>query len=97
MRQADQLADHLQRQRQGELPDQVGMVVSVAGVDEPVCDLLDPRLERPYPPGREGLGYQAAGPGVLGRVLVEQDPDLGMSFLQDLCDAGGGVCGVRIR
>jgi hypothetical protein len=75
LRQAQQLADHLDRQRVAELLAQVDDFAVPAGlldrVEQRLGDLLDTWLECGGAAGGEGLGDQPAQPLVLGAVRGE--------------------------
>jgi hypothetical protein len=73
---AEQLADHGERQREGEARDQVddGVAAAVQLVEQVVDDRLDPRAQRGDPRAAERGGGQRAQPGVVGRVDAEHVP-----------------------
>ena len=60
------------RQREGVGPDQIHRAGQVEGVEQPVRDPADLRGEVGDPARGEGLGDQAAQPGVVRRVDVQQ-------------------------
>jgi hypothetical protein len=76
---AEQLADHGERQREGEAGDQVddGLAVRFEVVQQPVGDRLDPWPEGGDPRPAERRGGQPAQPGVVGRVGAEHVPGEG--------------------
>lgn len=69
---AEQVADGVDGQGEGELVDQVGGAGGGEPVDEAVGQLLHPGRELGHPPGCERLADQSAQPGVVGRVDVQQ-------------------------
>ena len=98
-RDAEQFADHGERQREGEALDQVddGLAARLQVIQQPVDDRLDA-----WPQGRDprpaecGRG-QPAQPGVVGRVDAEHVPGEGRTG-QALRDhrAVTGECGVHV-
>ena len=74
---AQQLADHRERQRVGVSLDEVDGAIRaglVQFVEEVAGDRPDGRLERGDPGRREGPGHQPPQSGVVGRVDVEHVP-----------------------
>ncbi len=69
---AQQVADGVDGQREGELVDQVGGAGLREPVDEAVGQLLHPGGELGHPAGCERLADQSAQPGVVRRVDVQQ-------------------------
>ena len=65
---AEQMADHRDREREGERVDQVESVGVVDGRQQPIRDLADQRLEFGDRPRGERPGHQPAQPGVVRRV-----------------------------
>jgi hypothetical protein len=76
-RDAQQLADHLERQRVGVSLDEVDGGAGAGGVElvkEVAGDHADSRLQRGDPSRHEGPGHQPPQPGVVRRVDVEHVP-----------------------
>ena len=73
---AEQLADHGERQREGEARDQVddGVAAAVQLVEQVVDDRLDAGPQRGDPRAAERGRGQPAQPGVVGRVDAEHVP-----------------------
>jgi hypothetical protein len=69
---AEQRADHRDRQWSGELADQVEARVRVHGVEELTDSLCHQGLVLRHSARCEGRGDEAAEPGVLGWVHLEQ-------------------------
>ena len=65
---AEQLADHVDRQRGEDRLEQVDGAVVADLADQLVGDLRDPRLDALDGPRRERPGHEPAQPGVVGRV-----------------------------
>ena len=77
-RDAQHLADHDDRQRIGELLDQIHRVVVVHLRQEAIDDLLDVRPEHLHHARGEGLAHETAQPGVIGRIAVQhRQPESG--------------------
>jgi hypothetical protein len=70
-RNAEHLADDNDRQRVGELLDQVHPVVVLHRRQEVIDDLLDMRPEHLNHARSERLAHQAAQPGVIGRIAIQ--------------------------
>ncbi len=98
-RDAEQLADHGERQREGEALDQVddGVAARLEVVQQPLGDRLDawPKGRDPWP--AECSRGQPAQPGVVGRVDAEHVPGEGGTG-QALGDHRPvtGECGVHV-
>ena len=74
-RHAEHLGDHPERQREGEVGDHVELAApGHGGVEHLVDHRLHPRRQLLDRPRREHLLHQAAEPGVVGRVEVEDAP-----------------------
>ena len=73
---AEQVADDPHGQRVGEGLEQVDLVLLQGVVEQLVDHLLGATAKRLDHLGGEGLGYQAAQPGVVGRVPEEERPHL---------------------
>src|SRR5918999_1249336 len=73
LRDAQQLGDHRHRERLGDLLDQIELSCSLHLVDQAVHQSLDRRTKPVDHLRREGLDHQAANPGVIRRLHV-QDP-----------------------
>ena len=71
-RDAQHVADQLDRQRRGEVADQVAGPPLGDGVQHLVDHRLDPWLERPERAGGEGRHQPLPDPGVIGRVVEHQ-------------------------
>jgi hypothetical protein len=73
-RDAEQVADHRDGQREGQRVDEVEACrgVGVGSGEEPAGHLADPRLQAGYRLRGEGTGHQAPDAGVVGRVHGEQ-------------------------
>ncbi len=91
-RDAEQVADGVDGQRERELVDEVGGALRGEPVDEVVGQLLHPGRELGDPAGRERLADQPAQPGVVRRVDVQQmGHQLGLALAGD----AGLALGVR--
>ena len=95
-RDADQLADHVQREQHGEFADQIELVAVGDPVEQFPGAVADERLQFGDPPDGEDLVQQPAMPGVFGRVLDdEQGHDRFASLDGDATAAAVGV-GVEV-
>ena len=71
-RDAEQVADHRDGQREGQPVDEVEASRGAGRGEEPAGDLADPRLKTGYRLRGEGTGHEAPDAGVVGRVHREQ-------------------------
>ena len=94
---AEQLGDHRERQREGQVGDDVHPASRRDLVEHPVDEALDPGQERVDAPRREGLLGEATDAGVVGRVKVQHGPVAPLAALdagrleQRAAGHGGGV------
>lgn len=71
-RDTEKVADRVDGEGEGEVVNEVGLALRREAVDEVVSQLLDTRRECGDAPRSERLGDEAAKPGVIRRVDVEQ-------------------------
>ena len=79
-REAEQLAEHAQRERPGKGPDQIDLAGGRQRVEKFVDDAPDDRFERSNPSRREGLRHEPADSVVERRVDLDDVRHLAVSL-----------------